>query len=54
VKTIEAEMIEGRHFRNAESRLRSIAQAIERYIEGASNLTSSFQPVDVLRRVALL
>src|SRR5690606_11217092 len=31
-KTIEAQMIEGRHFRNAEARRRSLAEAIERYI----------------------
>jgi integrase len=31
-KTIEAEMIEGRHFRTAESRRRTVAQAIERYL----------------------
>jgi integrase len=30
--TVEAEMIEGRHFRTAESRRRTIADAIERYI----------------------
>jgi hypothetical protein len=31
--TVEAEMIEGRHFRNVESRRRSLADAISRYIE---------------------
>lgn len=31
-KTVEAEMIEGRHFRTAEGRRRSIADAIDRYI----------------------
>jgi integrase len=30
-KTIEAEMIEGRHFRNADARRRTVAEAIERY-----------------------
>lgn len=32
-KTVEAEMIEGRHFRTAESRRRTIADAIDRYIQ---------------------
>lgn len=32
-KTIEAEMIEGRHFRTAESRRRTVAQTIDRYLE---------------------
>lgn len=32
-KTIEAEMIEGRHFRTTESRRRTVAAAIERYTE---------------------
>lgn len=32
-KTIEAEMIEGRHFRSSESRRRSLANAIDRYFE---------------------
>ncbi|MGC3982816.1 MAG: site-specific integrase [Steroidobacteraceae bacterium] len=32
-KTIEAEMIEGKHFRTAEARRRSVAAAIDRYIE---------------------
>lgn len=32
-KTIEAEMIEGRHFRTAESRRRTIADAVDRYTE---------------------
>jgi integrase len=31
-KTVEAEMIEGRHFRNAEARRRSVGAAIERYL----------------------
>jgi integrase len=31
-KTIEAEMIEGRHFRNAEARRRSLGDTIDRYI----------------------
>lgn len=31
-KTIEAEMIEGRHFRNTEARRRSIGAAIDRYL----------------------
>src|ERR1700684_4420600 len=31
-KTIEAEMIEGRHFRSAEARRRTVAQAINRYV----------------------
>jgi integrase len=31
-KVIEAEMIEGRHFRTAESRRRTVAQAIDRYL----------------------
>jgi integrase len=31
-KTIEAEMIEGRHFRTAESRRRTVAHAIDRYL----------------------
>jgi integrase len=31
-KTIEAEMIEGRHFRTAEARRRTVAQAIDRYV----------------------
>jgi len=30
-KTIEAEMIEGRHFRNADSRRRTFGEAIDRY-----------------------
>jgi hypothetical protein len=30
-KTIEAEMIEGRHFRNAEARRRTFGDAIDRY-----------------------
>lgn len=30
--TIEAEMIEGRHFRSAEARRRTLAQAIDRYV----------------------
>ena len=30
-KTVEAEMIEGRHFRNAESRRRTVGDAIDRY-----------------------
>jgi len=30
-KTVEAEMIEGRHFRNAEARRRTIADAVDRY-----------------------
>lgn len=32
-KTIEAEMIEGKHFRNAESRRRTVAESIERYLQ---------------------
>ena len=32
-KTIEAEMIEGKHFRNSEARRRSVESAIDRYIE---------------------
>ena len=32
-KTIEAEMIEGRHFRSAEGRRRTLAEAIDRYLE---------------------
>jgi integrase len=32
-KTIEAEMIEGRHFRSTESRRRTVKHAIDRYIE---------------------
>lgn len=32
-KTVEAEMIEGRHFRTTESRRRSVAAAIDRYTE---------------------
>jgi integrase len=32
-KTIEAEMIEGRHFRNVEARRRTVADAIDRYLE---------------------
>jgi hypothetical protein len=31
-KTVEAEMIEGRHFRNAEARRRTLAEAIDRYV----------------------
>jgi integrase len=31
--TVEAEMIEGRHFRSAQSRRRTLKQAIERYLE---------------------
>jgi hypothetical protein len=30
--TVEAEMIEGRYFRNVESRRRTLAEAIDRYI----------------------
>ena len=32
-KTVEAEMIEGRHFRNVEARRRTLSSAIDRYIE---------------------
>jgi integrase len=32
-KTIEAEMIEGRHFRSVEARRRTLADAIDRYLE---------------------
>jgi hypothetical protein len=32
-KTVEADMIEGRHFRSVEARQRTLAEAIERYIE---------------------
>jgi hypothetical protein len=32
VKTVEAEMIEGRHFRNVEARRRTLAEAIDRYV----------------------
>ncbi|GMW07884.1 MAG: hypothetical protein AMXMBFR8_26800 [Nevskiales bacterium] len=32
VKTIEASMIEGRHFRNVEARRRTVAEAIDRYL----------------------
>ncbi|HEY0339448.1 MAG TPA: hypothetical protein VGC34_01465, partial [Steroidobacteraceae bacterium] len=32
-KTVEAEMIEGKHFRSVEARRRSLAQAIDRYVE---------------------
>src|SRR5882672_2681064 len=32
-KTVEADMIEGRHFRNVEARRRTLADAIDRYIE---------------------
>jgi integrase len=32
-KTVEAEMIEGRHFRSAEGRRRTLAEAIDRYLE---------------------
>src|SRR5205807_2288810 len=32
-KTVEAEMIEGRHFRGAEARRRTVAEAIDRYVE---------------------
>jgi hypothetical protein len=31
-KTVEAEMIEGRHFRNAEARRRTLAETIDRYV----------------------
>lgn len=31
-KTIEAEMIEGKHFRNVEARRRTVAEAIDRYV----------------------
>jgi hypothetical protein len=31
--TIEAEMIEGKHFRSAEARRRSLAEAIDRYLK---------------------
>src|ERR1700735_974602 len=32
-KTVEADMIEGRHFRNVEAWRRTLADAIDRYIE---------------------
>lgn len=32
-KTVEAEMIEGKHFRNVEARRRTLSDAIERYLE---------------------
>lgn len=32
-KTVEAEMIEGKHFRNSEARRRTLAAAIDRYME---------------------
>jgi len=32
-KTVEAKMIEGRHFRNVEARRRTVGEAIDRYIE---------------------
>lgn len=32
-KTVEADMIEGRHFRNVEARRRTLADAIDRYVE---------------------
>lgn len=32
-KTVEAEMIDGRHFRNVEARRRTVGEAIDRYIE---------------------
>src|SRR5580700_10875126 len=32
-KTIEASMIEGKHFRGVEARRRSLADAIDRYVE---------------------
>jgi hypothetical protein len=31
-KTIEADMIEGKHFRSAEARRRTVAEAIDRYV----------------------
>jgi hypothetical protein len=31
-KTVEPEMIEGRHFRNVEARRRTLAEAIDRYV----------------------
>jgi hypothetical protein len=31
-KTIEADMIEGKHFRSAEARRRTVAEAIDRYM----------------------
>ncbi len=31
-KTIEADMIEGRHFRGVEARRRTLAEAIDRYL----------------------
>src|SRR5688572_11998031 len=31
--TVEAEMIEGRHFRDAAARRRTVAEAIDRYME---------------------
>jgi hypothetical protein len=31
-KTIEAEMIEGKHFRSVEARRRTLAEAIDRYL----------------------
>ncbi len=32
-KTVEAEMIEGKHFRSVEARRRTLGQAIDRYVE---------------------
>jgi integrase len=32
-KTVEADMIEGRHYRNVEARRRTLAEAIDRYLE---------------------
>jgi hypothetical protein len=34
-KTVEAEMIEGRHFRNVKARRRTLAEAIDRYVAEA-------------------
>jgi integrase len=39
-KTVEAEMIEGRHFRNVEARRRTLAEAIDRYCTDELGLPS--------------
>ena len=48
-KTVEAQMIEGKHFRSVEARRRTLAEAIDRYTEEESPKTRT----DTMRRYCL-
>jgi integrase len=48
-KTIEAEMIEGRHFRNVEARRRTLAEAIDRYCTDELGLPADLDAAGLAR-----